>query len=64
MNPNNHIQISGRLTADLTSNENKTFARFSIAKNFLSSDKSCVIFKKEFDDNKQTVPWDLLMKGQ
>ena len=69
MNPNNYIQISGRLTADVTSNENKTFARFSIAKNFEGATKkalflNCVIFKKEFDDNKQTIPWDLLKKGQ
>ena len=69
MNPNNYIQISGRLTADVTPNENKTFARFNLAKNFVGSDKktiflSCVIFKKEFDDNQQTIPWDLLKKGQ
>ena len=69
MNPTNYIQISGRLTADVTSNENKTFARFSIAKNFEGATKkalflNCVIFKKEFDDNKQTIPWDLLKKGQ
>ena len=24
----------------------------------------CVIFKKEFDDNQQSIPWDLLKKGQ
>ena len=69
MNPNNYIQISGRLTADVTSNENKTFARFSIAKNFEGATKkalflNCVIFKKEFDDNQQVIPWDLLKKGQ
>ena len=69
MNPNNYIQISGRLTADVTPNENKTFARFNLAKNFVGADKktiflSCVIFKKEFDDNEQIIPWDLLKKGQ
>ena len=69
MNTGNYIQLSGRLTADVTPNEGKTFARFTLAKNFLSSDKQarffrCVIFKKEFDDNQQTIPWDLLKKGQ
>lgn len=68
MNAQNYIQISGRLTADVTPNENKTFARFSIAHNF-KGDKTdplflnCVIFKKEFDDNKQSIPWDILKKG-
>ena len=69
MNTGNYIQLSGRLTADVTPNEGKTFARFTLAKNFISSDKQarffrCVIFKKEFDDNQQSIPWDLLNKGQ
>ena len=69
MNTGNYIQLSGRLTADVTPNEGKTFARFTLAKNFSKDNKSsrffrCVIFKKEFDDNQQTIPWDLLKKGQ
>lgn len=69
MNSTNYIQLSGRLTADVTPNKDKTFARFTIAKNFVGNEKKtlflgCVIFKKEFDDNDQTVPWDLLKKGQ
>ena len=69
MNTGNYIQLSGRLTADVTPNEGKTFARFTLAQNFISSDKQarffrCVIIKKEFDDNQQTIPWDLLKKGQ
>ena len=39
MNTGNYIQLSGRLTADVTPNEGKTFARFTLAKNFISSDK-------------------------
>ena len=69
MNTGNYIQLSGRLTADVTPNEGKTFARFTLAKNFTKDSKSsrffrCVIFKKEFDDNQQVIPWDLLKKGQ
>lgn len=69
MNSGNYIQLSGRLTADVTPNEGMTFARFTLAKNFSKDNKQarffrCVIFKKEFDDNKQTIPWDLLKKGQ
>ena len=69
MDTMNYIQISGRLTADVTPNENKTFARFSLAKNFNGSDRKaiffgCVIYKKEFEKNQQTIPWDLLVKGQ
>ena len=69
MNTGNYIQLSGRLTADVTPNEGKTFARFTLAKNFTKDNKSarffrCVIFKKEFDDNQQIIPWDLLNKGQ
>ena len=69
MNTGNYIQLSGRLTADVTPNEGKTFARFTLAKNFSKDNKSsrffrCVIFKKEFDDNEQIIPWDLLKKGQ
>ena len=69
MNTGNYIQLSGRLTADVTPNEGKTFARFTLAKNFSKDNKDarffrCVIFKKEFDDNQQIVPWDLLNKGQ
>ena len=69
MNTGNYIPLSGRLTADVTPNEGKTFARFTLAKNFSKDNKSsrffrCVIFKKEFDDNQQTIPWDLLKKGQ
>ena len=65
MNTGNYIQLSGRLTADVTPNEGKTFARFTLAKNFAKDNKSsrffrCVIFKKEFDDNKQNIPWGLL----
>ena len=68
MNTGNYIQLSGRLTADVTPNEGKTFARFTLAKNFSKDNKDarffrCVIFKKEFDDNQQVVPWDLLKKG-
>lgn len=59
--------MSGRLTADVTPNEKKTFARFSIAHNtgkdadpiFLN----CVIYKREFEENKQSIPWDILEKG-
>ena len=69
MNTGNYIQLSGRLTADVTPNEGKTFARFTLAKNFSKDGKQarffrCVIFKKEFDDNQQIIPWDLLKKGQ
>ena len=69
MNTGNYIQLSGRLTADVTPNEGKTFARFTLAKNFSKDNKNarffrCVIFKKEFDDNQQNIPWDLLKKGQ
>ena len=69
MNTGNYIQLSGRLTADVTPNEGKTFARFTLAKNFTKDNKSSrffrsVIFKKEFDDNQQSIPWDLLKKGQ
>ena len=39
MNPNNYIQISGRLTDDVTPNENKTFERFNLSKNFVGADK-------------------------
>lgn len=64
---NNYIQISGRLTSDVTPNEKQTFARFSIAHNFVGGGDAmfmnCVIFKKEFDENKQTIPWDKLVKG-
>ena len=61
MNTGNYIQLSGRLTADVTPNEGKTFARFTLAKNFTKDNKNarffrCVIFKKEFDDNQQTIP--------
>jgi len=66
-NSNNYIQISGRLTSDVTPNEKKTFARFSIAHNMGKNTDAmffnCVIFKKEFDDNKQSIPWDKLEKG-
>lgn len=39
------------------------------AKNFSKDNKSSrffrsVIFKNEFDDNQQTIHWDLLKKGQ
>ena len=69
MNSGNYIQLSGRLTADVTPNEGMTFARFTLAKNFSKDSKQarffrCVIFKKEFDDNQQIIPWDLLKKGQ
>lgn len=63
----NYIQMSGRLTADVTPNEKKTFARFCIAHNITKDSDpiflNCVIFKKEFDKNRQTIPWDLLQKG-
>lgn len=63
----NLIQMSGRLTADVAPNEKKTFARFCIAHNFTGSNDAiflnCVIYKKEFDENRQTIPWDLLQKG-
>lgn len=66
-NSNNYIQISGRLTSDVTPNEKKTFARFSIAHNMGKNTDAmffnCVIFKKEFDDNQQSIPWDKLEKG-
>jgi len=68
MSANNYIQISGRLTSDVTPNEKKTFARFSIAHNFIGSTEAmfinCVIFRKEFDDNKKSIPWDMLEKGK
>ena len=70
MNSNNYIQIAGRLTADVTPNESKSFARFTVAMNFGKDDKkealflNCVAFQKEFEDNKQTIPWDLLKKGR
>ena len=69
MNTGNYIQLSGRLTADVTPNEGQTFARFTLAKNFSKDNKNarffrCVIFKKEFDENQQIVPWGLLKKGQ
>ena len=67
-NANNYIQMSGRLTSDVTPNDKKTFARFSIAHNFTGNTDAmflnCVIFKKEFDDNKQTIPWDMLETGR
>lgn len=63
----NYIQMSGRLTADVTPNEKKTFARFCIAHNITKDSDpiflNCVIFKKEFDENRQTIPWDMLQKG-
>lgn len=68
MNSQNYIQISGRLTSDVTPNDKKTYARFSIAHNFLGETEamflSCVIYKKEFDRNNQTIPWDMLEKGR
>ncbi len=70
MNSNNYIQIAGRLTADVTPNESRTFARFTLAMNFGREDRketlflSCVAFQKEFEDNNQVIPWDLLKKGQ
>ena len=70
MNSNNYIQVSGRLTADVTPNEAQSFARFSIAMNFGKEEKketlflNCVAFQKEFEDNRQSVPWDILKKGQ
>jgi len=67
-NSNNYIQISGRITADVTPNEKKTFARFSIAHNFVGDTEAmflnCVIFKKEFEENRQDIPWDMLEKGK
>lgn len=69
MNSKNYIQISGRLTSDVTPNDAKSFARFSIAHNFRSDSQDalfldCVIFRKEFDANDQQIPWELLRKGQ
>ena len=67
MNTQNYIHLSGRLTADVQPNESMTFARFSIAQN--QGEKSdtlfmnCVIFQKEFEKNNQTIPWDMLKKG-
>jgi len=67
-NSNNYIQMSGRLTSDVTPNDKKSFARFSIAhnmgKNADAMFLNCVIFKKEFDDNSQLIPWDILTKGR
>ena len=63
----NYIQMSGRLTADVTPNDKKTFARFCIAHNFIGDTGpiflNCVIYKKEFDENRQVIPWDILQKG-
>ena len=63
----NYIQMSGRLTADVTSNDKKTYARFCIVHNFIGDTDplflNCVIYKKEFDNNRQTIPWDMLEKG-
>ena len=69
MNSGNYIQLSGRLTADVTPNEGMPFARFTLAKNFSKDSKQarvirCVIFKKEFAGTPQVIPWDLLKKGQ
>ena len=70
MNSNNYIQIAGRLTADVTPNESNSFARLTVAMNFGKDDKkealflNGVIYAKEFEKNKQTIPWDLLKKGQ
>ena len=70
MNSNNYIQVSGRLTADVTPNESRSFARFSIAMNFGRDEKketlflNCVAFQKEFEDNRQDIPWDILKKGR
>lgn len=67
MNPQNYIQISGRLVADAKPNSGKTYARFSIAHNFGQDTPSlfmnCVVFQQEFEKNKQSIPWDLLSKG-
>ena len=68
MNSQNYIQISGRLTSDVTPNDKKTYARFSIAHNFLGETEAmflnCVIYKMEFDRNNQSIPWDILDKGR
>ena len=68
MNAKNYIQISGRLTTDPAPNKEQTYARFSIAHNFGPNTEplymNCVIFEKEFKKNGQTIPWDLLRRGQ
>ena len=60
--------MSGRLTKDVEPNENKDFARFCIAHNMGHDNEAmflnCVIYKKEFDENKQRIPWDMLQKGK
>jgi Single-stranded DNA-binding protein len=64
---NNYIQISGRLTADVSPNEKKTFARFCLVHNFIGDADpiflNCVIYKREFDENRQMIPWNILQKG-
>lgn len=67
MNTQNYIHLSGRLTADVKPNEGSTFARLSIAQNQGEGNDTlfmnCVIFKKEFEKNNQTIPWGILTKG-
>lgn len=67
MNTQNYIHLSGRLTADVKPNESSTFARLCIAQNQGEGNDTlfmnCVIFKKEFEKNNQTIPWDMLKKG-
>ena len=67
MNTQNYIHLSGRLTADAQPNQAMTFSRFSIAQNQGEGNDTlfmnCVIFKKEFEKNNQTIPWDMLKKG-
>jgi len=67
MKNQNYIHLSGRLTADAQPNDSKTFSRISIAQNQGEGNDTlfmnCVIFKKEFDNNGQNIPWDLLKKG-
>ena len=68
MTPQNYIQISGRLLSDANPNSGKTYTRFTIAHNFGNDTPSlfmnCVVFSREFEKNRQTIPWEILKKGR
>ena len=57
MNTGNYIQLSGRLTADVTPNEGKTFARFTLAKNFTKEGKSGNRTRAKVVKNKVAPPF-------
>lgn len=62
----NNITLTGRLTADATTNESKSFARFAIAHN-MGKDKTpvfanFVMFAKNGRFTNE-IPFDLLKKG-